>query len=277
MPAPSTPTAVRPTATPATLPAAARVADRAVMALAVVLGGGSMVYFAWAVRPKLLDMGLSPGAALWWNALLSLVFFTQHSVMVRRPVRARLAAVVAPRYDGAFYAITSGLALTLVAALLQPAGPPLFVLQGLARTIVIAAVLLALAGLAWAVVALRTFDPFGLRPIRSHLRNRPAESDPGGPFRAKAFVVRGPYRWVRHPLYSAIIVLLWADPAMNPARLELAILWTAWIYVGAQLEEHDLVAEFGDAYRRYRERVPMLIPWRRPAGAEGSCRSSAEN
>ncbi|HVO10868.1 MAG TPA: isoprenylcysteine carboxylmethyltransferase family protein [Vicinamibacteria bacterium] len=234
------------------------------MALAVVLGGGSMAYFAWAGRPRLLDLGLSPPAALAWNALLSGVFFAQHSVMVRRPVRARLATVIPARYDGAFYAVTSGLALLLVAGVLQPAGPPLFVLHALPRALVIAAALLAVATFAWAIVVLRTFDPFGLRPIRRHLRDGDASPSRSSDD-ARAFVIRGPYRWVRHPLYSAIIVLLWADPSMAPARLELALLWTAWIAVGARLEEHDLVANLGDAYRRYRERVPMLIPWRRSA------------
>lgn len=234
------------------------------MALAVVLGGGSMAYFAWPGRPRLVDLQLSDGAALGWNALVSFVFFVQHSVLVRRPVRARLAAVIPARYDGAFYAITSGLALTLVAALLQPAGPPLFVLAGPPRAVVLAAALLAVAGFAWAIAALRTFDPFGLRPIRRHLHNRPER------VATKGFVVQGPYRFVRHPLYSAIVVLLWADPAMSPARLELAILWTAWIAVGARLEERDLVADLGEPYQRYRARVPMLVPWRWPIESQGA-------
>jgi protein-S-isoprenylcysteine O-methyltransferase Ste14 len=40
---------------------------------------------------------------------------------------------------------------------------------------------------------------------------------------------------------------------------------TAYILVGTWLEERDLVALFGDDYRRYRERVSMLMPWRRSA------------
>jgi methanethiol S-methyltransferase len=40
---------------------------------------------------------------------------------------------------------------------------------------------------------------------------------------------------------------------------------TAYIFVGIWLEERDLVAVFGDDYRRYRQRVSMLVPWRRSA------------
>jgi hypothetical protein len=119
----------------------------------------------------------------------------------------------------------------------------------------------------WTVLALRTFDPCGLRPIRAHLRGDPVPAPPGLPFRAKAkqFVIRGPFRWVRHPLYLAIIVLLWAGARMPVTRLELAVLWTAWILVATLLEERDLKRDFGEDYRRYCAKVPMLVPWRRPA------------
>lgn len=238
-----------------------RVADYAVIALAVILGCGSIALFVWPNRPVFLPLGLSPEAAIWWNALVSFVFFVQHSVMVRRPVRARLAAIIPRRYDGAFYAITSGVALSAVAVLLQPGGKPLVVLEGFPRGAVISAALFAVAGFAWAFYALRTFDLLGLRPIREHLRD-PHSQSASCESEASGLVVRGPYRWVRHPLYSCVIVLLWADPVVRLDRLVFAAVWTAWIYVGARFEERDLIAQFGDAYHKYRLQVPILVPWR---------------
>jgi protein-S-isoprenylcysteine O-methyltransferase Ste14 len=55
---------------------------------------------------------------------------------------------------------------------------------------------------------------------------------------------------------------------MDSGHLLFAVMWTAWIYIGALLEERDLIAEFGDRYRQYRRQVPILIPWRGRVAAQ---------
>jgi len=74
------------------------------------------------------------------------------------------------------------------------------------------------------------------------------------------FTVRGPYRWVRHPLYLFCLLMIWAYPHMTMDRVLFNVLFTVWIVVGTVLEERDLVVAFGDSYREYQRKVPMLLP-----------------
>lgn len=73
-------------------------------------------------------------------------------------------------------------------------------------------------------------------------------------------VVRGLYRLVRHPLYTFSLLALWLNPVMSVNNLTLYLGATAYIWIGAQLEERKLLREFGEAYAAYRAVTPMLIP-----------------
>jgi protein-S-isoprenylcysteine O-methyltransferase Ste14 len=227
-------------------------------ALAILFGVGSLALFvAFPLGSRPVPIAMSKAGALWWDTLLSLLFFTQHSGMIRRRFREFVSGPVPAPYQRAIYSVASGIALSALVLLWQPAEGYLWRLQGLFRWAAHALALVAVSLFVWGAVALREVDMFGVAAVRAHLR-KSAEPQAG-------FSVHGPYRWVRHPWYLGAVLLFWSSPDVTPDRLLFSILWTVWICIGTRLEERDLLREFGASYAAYRQQVPMLIPrfrWR---------------
>jgi protein-S-isoprenylcysteine O-methyltransferase Ste14 len=96
------------------------------------------------------------------------------------------------------------------------------------------------------------FELFGLTQVITHFAGRIATPVK---FRTPAL-----YRLIRHPIYLGFIIAFWSAPTMTLGHLLFASVTTAYIFVGIYLEERDLVALFGDEYRKYRARVAMLLP-----------------
>jgi protein-S-isoprenylcysteine O-methyltransferase Ste14 len=201
---------------------------------------------------NLVNLGLGEIAGLGLNGFLSLAFFIQQSVMLRRSFRRWLAKFIREQYHGALFTIASGVVLLILVVFWQKSAYVLAAPQGIIRWLMRAVFILAILGFYWGFRALGSFDAFGLSPILNNLRGTVPPPMP--------FIVRGPYLWVRHPLYFFSLLLIWSCPDLSLDRLLYNILWSIWIIVGSVLEERDLVADFGGPYRDYQSKVPMLIP-----------------
>lgn len=186
------------------------------------------------------------------NAILCLFFFLQHSGMIRRSFRRWLATFILAQYQGAIYTLTSGACLLIAVAFWQGSDTILFEANGMIRGFLRGFFVLSMVGMVWGLLALRSVDMFGLSPILKRSNAKPVH--------VNHLTIRGPYRWVRHPLYLFMIILFWSAPLLTLDRLLFNTLWTLWVVAATVLEERDLAVDFGEAYRDYQLKVPMLIP-----------------
>jgi methanethiol S-methyltransferase len=186
--------------------------------------------------------------------LLLLLFGVQHSVMARQGFKRWWTHVVPPPVERSTYVVATCAVLALMFWFWVPITTP--VVWQVERKPAIA-LLWTLFGLGGTVVVVSTFllnhfELFGLQQVFARLTNR---AMPQAEFRTPVL-----YRYVRHPLYVGLLLGLWSVPTMTAGRLLFALGLSLYILIGIMFEERDLVRQFGEQYRIYKQRVGMLIP-----------------
>jgi protein-S-isoprenylcysteine O-methyltransferase Ste14 len=73
-------------------------------------------------------------------------------------------------------------------------------------------------------------------------------------------VINGLYRFVRHPLYTFSLGILWLSPSMTVNSFIVYAALTVYILIGIIFEERKLLREFGQEYAAYKSITSMLIP-----------------
>ncbi len=212
------------------------------------------------VVPKTIDTGtvVPMAEALIVNILLMSLFAIQHSVMARRQFKQWWTQYVPKSVERSTYVLFASLVLILLFWQWRPMPAVLWHIDN--PQIAMAVIGLSFAG--WLIVLTSTFlinhfELFGLHQVVNNLAGRPMP--------AVSFKTPVLYQLVRHPIYLGFIIAFWAAPVMTIGHLLFAAVTTAYIFVGIFLEERDLVELFGDEYRRYKDRVSMLVPWRKSA------------
>jgi protein-S-isoprenylcysteine O-methyltransferase Ste14 len=75
-------------------------------------------------------------------------------------------------------------------------------------------------------------------------------------------VTSGPYRFVRHPIYTGLLTAMLGTALVNNLLgLIVVALLVAYFYYCGTVEERNLTATFPKAYPEYRSRTKMLIPF----------------
>jgi protein-S-isoprenylcysteine O-methyltransferase Ste14 len=212
-------------------------------------------FFGNLIVQKTLDSGPSvsfPHALLVDLVLLGL-FAVQHSVMARSAFKHWWTRYIPQSMERSTYVLCASLLLLLLYWQWLPIAGTIWNVEHTVGGVF----LQGLYWVGWVIVLLSTFlinhfDLFGLRQVYMHWRD--VEYTHVG-MKEPAL-----YKLVRHPLMLGFLIAFWATPRMTVGHLLFSLATTCYILVGIHLEERDLLAAHGEAYRRYQQRVSMLLP-----------------
>lgn len=198
---------------------------------------------------------MSPLAAHLVYALAWASFGLGHSLLARASVKARLGPWLGA-YTRLAYNAVAVVHLAAVFAVgawaIAPGGD--FAMAPWAATTLL---VVHVAGWIVMLAALGGYDLGRLAGTRQVRAARLGIDEPEDePLRRDGF-----HRWVRHPLYSAGLLILWGL-ADDPLGLATAVWGSVYMVAGTVFEERDLARRYGADYDEYRRRVPMFVPWR---------------
>ncbi len=206
--------------------------------------------------PKSIDSGASGPLdyALLINLALLGLFAVQHSIMARPDFKDKWTKIIPRPAERSTYVLLSSLLLILLFWQWRPMQPVLWTVTSPLGS----AILSALYYTGWVLVCISTFmidhfDFFGLRQIFRHVSGKPSDNI--------GFKTPALYKYVRHPIMLGFIIAFWSTTRMTLGHLIFALASTGYILIALRFEENDLIRAYGDAYRGYKLRVPMLFPW----------------
>ncbi|WP_241503890.1 methyltransferase family protein [Ferruginivarius sediminum] len=182
-------------------------------------------------------------------------FGAVHSLLAHPPVQQAMGRLFGSRTRLAYNLIaTVHIAAVLALGIWLLGGAADFALPAWLR---VAMWLLAGCGVAGLVVGLREYDMSRFSGTWQARHGTP----PGAGDEDEPLVTAGLHRYVRHPLYTAGMMLLWGL-AQSPLGLATAVWGTLYFVIGTLFEERKLLARYGGDYREYRRKVPAFVPWK---------------
>lgn len=212
-------------------------------------------YQNWFV-PKQISTNVATGIdgkVVIQNFGLILLFGIQHSIMARDWFKKWWKTIIPKQLERVFFNLISSFTLAIIISQWQPMNVVIWDFRGAAIAVFIQGVsILGLLIIVISVLSLDAADFSGWKQV--HEETQMEKTQP---------ILKTPlfYKIVRHPIYFGFLLSFWATPWMTVGHLYFSILLSAYIFIGATLEERNLSKIFGLQYTIYQQEVAMLIPF----------------
>lgn len=232
--------------------------------VAYAIGLGGLVAFilfvgGWDFLSPHIDSH-SPGPlglAVAINLGLMILFGLQHSVMARPKFKEAWTKVIPPAAERSTYVLLSGAIFFLICFSWRSIPGTIWQVDGPFATVLTVVQLFGWILVVASSFIINHFELFGLQQVYFHFAQKPEP--------LPVFTDRYLYKIVRHPLQLGVLIGIWFTATMTATHLALSISMSIYIFIGLYFEERTLVATLGQRYEDYQKRVPMVLPFPRPA------------
>ena len=181
------------------------------------------------------------------------LFAAHHSAFARPRLKQWIQRIAPPELERSLYTWVASVLFILVCAWWASLPGVLYMLTGGWAALAYAVQVVAIGLTIQSSAALGMLDLAGVAPLRRARRGeRPAHVP---------LETGGLYRFVRHPLYFAWALFVFATPDMTATRALFAVVSTSYLAIAIPWEERSLITTFGSEYEVYRRRVRWrMIP-----------------
>jgi protein-S-isoprenylcysteine O-methyltransferase Ste14 len=205
--------------------------------------------FSYFVRFPTLAPAAGVAAPVAWNLALFTFFALHHSIAARDAVRLRIERAF-PGRERSVYVWVASVVFIGVCSAWQGVPGQVWAVAGPAVWILYVA---RVAGIVLTLRAAAIIDVWELAGTH------PARHAPGASGEGAVFTRRGPYGWVRHPIYTGWFLVVFSVPTMSATQLVFALVSSAYLLVGMVFEERSLVRAAPQAYREYQRAVRWKV------------------
>ncbi len=221
----------------------------------IAFGIATQLLFLWTVI-KLFSflregsMGTSNPFGLWVDLLLAFGFAIPHSLLLAPSIQQRIKRNIPAGLLGCLHCTMTCLSLLVMFRFWTPIESNIWKAEGVWKTIILTGFYGSWIALSYSISLTGFGYQTGLTQWWYWLAKKPAPR--------REFVVRGAYRWLRHPVYMSFLGLIWFTPTMSLDHVILTAVWTGYIYAGSYFKDQRLLRFIGREYQAYGTRVTGL-------------------
>lgn len=189
------------------------------------------------------------------------LFSFSHTFLASTKTKKKLATKLGDKiaFYRLFYNISSIILFLFVYVIIPKPSAIIYDLQFPFDLVIFVVQIVSIFGLLWGISKVNLREFLGLAQIQRYSENRYNINELDEKLE---FIIEGPFKYSRHPIYLFTILFLALRPTMDLFYLVFFLNILLYFYIGSYFEERKLVEIFGERYINYQKSVPRMFSFK---------------